>query len=381
MEDAHTIQMAMTKHQNHGFFGVYDGHNGDVCAHWSAKNLWNFIDGVEEFAEPAIQKACLEADKEFLTNDPESFVLAVLTPSSLDFSEACIDQPLIVCYSQHHRARGSAGGGSGCTAVFVLADVSSADGYDLTVANIGDSRALIGRNGQTVALTEDHKPTNQGEMKRIQAAGGFVQAARVDGQLALSRAMGDSQYKTNTSLPADEQKVIPVPDVTKEKLKPGDFLLICCDGIFESFTNEQAVKFVHDKLQTSQDLAMIMAQLLDAVLAAGSKDNMTAVLILAEDGTSYHKDEDEFLPGVFHEHRTNSSFADAYVADARRQGYTLDQAIALLDKNAASGYYKPTPIQSRGGFLFPFFAAAGGAVQDDDEDDEAPAKASGAGSE
>lgn len=350
MEDAHTIQMAMTKHESHGFFGVYDGHNGDVCAHWSAANLWKYIDGVEDLSEGGIQKACLEADKEFLTNDPES-------------------------------ARGSAGGGSGCTAVFVVADVNSADGYDLTISNIGDSRALLGRNGQTVALTEDHKPTNAGEMKRIQAAGGFVQAARVDGQLALSRAMGDSQYKTNLELPAEAQKVIPVPDVTKEKLKAGDFLLVCCDGIFESFTNEQAVKFVHEKLQTSDDLAMIMAQLLDAVLAAGSKDNMTAVLILPVDGTAYHKDEDEFLPGVFHEHRTNSSFADAYVADARRHGYTLDQAIALLDKNAASGYYKPTPIQSRGGFLFPFFAAAAGGVKDDDEDDQTapPATGDGAG--
>ena len=74
MEDAHTIQMAMTKHESHGFFGVYDGHNGDVCAHWSAANLWKYIDGVEDLSEGGIQKACLEADKEFLTNDPESFV-------------------------------------------------------------------------------------------------------------------------------------------------------------------------------------------------------------------------------------------------------------------------------------------------------------------
>lgn len=265
------------------------------------------------------------------------------------------------------------GGGSGCTAVFVIADTSSEDGYELTIANIGDSRALLGREGKTIELTEDHKPTNAGEMRRIQQAGGFVQAARVDGQLALSRAMGDSQYKQNTSLPADQQKVIPVPDITKEKLKKDDFLLICCDGIFESFTNSEAVDFVAKKLAEGQtDLAMIMAQLLDGVLAAGSKDNMTAILIQAVDGTGYRQEKDEFLPGVWHEHRTNATFADAYANDARKHGYTLEQAIELLDLNAQRGYYKPTPIQSRGaGFLFPFFqAAAAAGLKDDDDDDD-----------
>lgn len=263
------------------------------------------------------------------------------------------------------------GGGSGCTAVFVVADVNGVDGYDLTIANIGDSRALLGRGGKTVELTEDHKPTNVGEQKRIVAAGGFVQAARVDGQLALSRAMGDSQYKQNASLPADEQKVIAKPDITKEKLGKNDFLLICCDGIFESFSNSEAVEFVANQLKTSDDLAMIMAKLLDAVLAAGSKDNMTAVLILPVDGTSYHKEKDEFLPGVFHEHRANTTFAQAYTTDARKHGYTLEEAMELLELNASKGYYKPSPVQSRGNFLLPFFAAAAsGGLKDDDEGDD-----------
>lgn len=220
-----------------------------------------------------------------------------------------------------------------------------------------------------IELTEDHKPTNPQEMSRIIAAGGHVESARVDGQLALSRAMGDSQYKQTANLPADKQKVIAVPDITTAKLEPTDFLLICCDGIFESFTNEQAVKFVHKKLQETDDLAMIMAHLQDAVLAAGSKDNMTSMLILPVDGTAYHREEDEFLPGTFHEHANNSSFTEAYTKDAKAHGYTLEAALKLLADNAASGYYKPTPIQSRG-FLFPLFAAAAAGTRDDDDDDD-----------
>jgi len=56
-------------------------------------------------------------------------------------------------------------------------------------------------------MTKDHKPTNQGEMERIKNAGGTVEWGRVDGQLALSRALGDSPYKENATLPAEKQRV------------------------------------------------------------------------------------------------------------------------------------------------------------------------------
>lgn len=274
-----------------------------------------------------------------------------------------------------YRVRGAVGGGSGCTAVFVIVDTEGGAGtpYKLTIANVGDSRALLGRAGTTVALTEDHKPTNSEEKARIEAAGGFVQAARVDGQLALSRAMGDSQYKGNKDIPDDQQKVIAVPDVTNETLGPNDFLLICCDGIFESFTNEEAVSFVAEKLKThADDPAMIMALLLDAVLHAGSKDNMTAVLILPIDGTDYNREKDEFLPGSFHEHRSNASFTEAYARDARQHGdMSLEEAITLLDKNVASGYYKPTAMQSRGfNFMNLVASVSGGAGLKEDDDDD-----------
>lgn len=44
-------------------------------------------------------------------------------------------------------------------------------------------------------LSEDHKPDNAGEVKRIEKANHYVEDSRVDGNLALSRAFGDFQYK------------------------------------------------------------------------------------------------------------------------------------------------------------------------------------------
>jgi serine/threonine protein phosphatase PrpC len=65
----------------------------------------------------------------------------------------------------------------------------------------------MGTGGTTKPLSEDHKPTDEGEKNRIEAAGGTVSWKRVDGDLAVSRALGDFQYKTRPDLPAEQQKV------------------------------------------------------------------------------------------------------------------------------------------------------------------------------
>lgn len=80
-----------------------------------------------------------------------------------------------------------------------------------TVCNLGDSRCVIGHYSKpdAIPLTVDHKPTDEAEVKRIQEAGGHVTRRRVDGVLAVSRAIGDSTYKADASLPPEKQKVYP----------------------------------------------------------------------------------------------------------------------------------------------------------------------------
>ena len=51
-----------------------------------------------------------------------------------------------------------------------------------------------------VGMSIDHKPNNEGEQRRIEAAGGVVHMKRVDGDLAVSRAIGDFTYKQNKAL-------------------------------------------------------------------------------------------------------------------------------------------------------------------------------------
>lgn len=82
-------------------------------------------------------------------------------------------------------------------------------------------------------MSFDHKPQNEGEKARICAAGGFVDFGRVNGNLALSRAIGDFEFKKSADLPPEQQIVTAFPDVTVHELSDDDeFLVIACDGMF-----------------------------------------------------------------------------------------------------------------------------------------------------
>lgn len=70
-----------------------------------------------------------------------------------------------------------------------------------------------------------------GEKARITAAGGFVDFGRVNGNLALSRAIGDFEFKKSAELAPEQQIVTAFPDVTVHDISDDDeFLVVACDG-------------------------------------------------------------------------------------------------------------------------------------------------------
>jgi len=97
--------------------------------------------------------------------------------------------------------------------------------------NAGDSRTVLGIKGRAKPLSFDHKPQNEGEKARICAAGGFVDFGRVNGNLALSRAIGDFEFKKSADLPPEQQIVTAFPEVTIHELGEDDeFVVVACDG-------------------------------------------------------------------------------------------------------------------------------------------------------
>mmetsp|Transcript_3060 Transcript_3060/g.7139 ORF Transcript_3060/g.7139 Transcript_3060/m.7139 type:complete len:389 (+) Transcript_3060:258-1424(+) len=307
MEDALTTALKMsTKHPDRGFFGVYDGHGGARCSKYLETAMVNAIGNLDDpTKEDVIKKTCKAVDAEFLKREQE-------------------------------REDGS-------TAVFcIVTPQEGKDTFEIITANIGDSRALLIRaDGKVEPLTEDHKPNNEEEMDRITRAGGSVSSCRVDGQLALSRAIGDWNYKDNPDLRPEDQKVIPIPDITKVTASKGDTLLICCDGLFEQMSNEEVGGYVYKQLEETKyaDPAEVLKGLLDLSLEKGSKDNMSAMTVCFRDGTKYHKSGGEFVPGPFHQHKHNEKFKKAYLNDAKRHGFEEEKLMSVVPKPPSG--YKP----------------------------------------
>merc|ERR1719323_678535 len=79
-------------------------------------------------------------------------------------------------------------------------------------ANVGDSRALLCRDGRAIQLSLDHKPDREDEAERIEAAGGFVSFHRVLGRLAVSRAFGNEEYKA-PGWSEDKPLVVAEPEI------------------------------------------------------------------------------------------------------------------------------------------------------------------------
>jgi len=126
------------------------------------------------------------------------------------------------------------------------------DNYNkLFVANAGDSRCVLGRGGRAVPLSFDHKPENDEEKRRIHNAGSTITDGRVDGNLNLSRSLGDLKYKQNKRLTPEEQPITANPDVyLYDMTDEDDFIIMGCDGIWETKSNEQMVEYIYDKLRT-----------------------------------------------------------------------------------------------------------------------------------
>jgi len=138
----------------------------------------------------------------------------------------------------------------------------------LYVANAGDSRCLLASKKDIVSMSNDHKPDSDIEKTRIVKAGGFVLDGRMNSNLNLSRALGDLEYKKNPAIGVDEQLIIAVPDIKTYQINDKtDFILLGCDGVWETMSNSDIVDFIYDHLKKGTDLKIIVENLLDKLIA------------------------------------------------------------------------------------------------------------------
>ena len=89
----------------------------------------------------------------------------------------------------------------GCTSNVIYVNQTERKIY---VANAGDSRCTMCRGGKAVEMSLDHKPESQVEIDRITKAGSVITEGRVDGNLNLTRSLGDLKYKGRENLTPEE---------------------------------------------------------------------------------------------------------------------------------------------------------------------------------
>ncbi|KAM9718127.1 protein phosphatase Mn(2+)-dependent 1K-like [Menidia menidia] len=228
-------------HDNLLYFAVFDGHGGPHAADYCYTFMEKFIRGAleeDDDLEKVLKKAFLDADKALHTHlsyfNNDSFLRV------------------------------------GTTATVALLR----DGVELVVGSVGDSRAMLCRNGRATKLTTDHTPDRKDERKRIQGLGGFVTwnsvgQANVNGRLAMTRSIGDFHLKSSG--------VIAEPETKRLQIKHAEdaFLALTTDGI-NFLLSDQEICDVIKQCQDPTEAADVIAQ---QALQYGSEDNSTIVII------------------------------------------------------------------------------------------------------
>ncbi|CAH6419692.1 Protein phosphatase 2C [uncultured virus] len=123
----------------------------------------------------------------------------------------------------------------GATCSMVLIDDENNLVYQV---NLGDSRSFIFRDDSDhtiISSTNDHKPEDEEEHKRILAASGYVSWGRINGEIAVSRSFGDFDFKYTTQSSYDPVNgmISAVPDITVIPKQSGNMLILASDGLFE----------------------------------------------------------------------------------------------------------------------------------------------------
>ena len=214
-------------------FLLFDGHSGALVANFASVNFPTIL------------------SKHLKDSDPEK----ALRETFLETNKRIFEEEIR--------------GGSTGTAVLVLE-------HEAYVAHVGDSRAaIVHPDGKLERLTVDHRPDNEQEAAAVRSRGGFVfrmggGLSRVNGVLAITRALGDRDLKDVISAEPDVRK-LPADLLSKENPST---LIVACDGMWDVLTDE----YVSEVLNTTKDPQSAAQILRNRAYDSGSNDNITVMV-------------------------------------------------------------------------------------------------------
>ncbi|RDA94510.1 hypothetical protein CP533_2718 [Ophiocordyceps camponoti-saundersi (nom. inval.)] len=276
---------------DNGYFAIFDGHAGTFAADWCGKKLHIILeDIIRKYPNAAIPELL---DRTFTTVDAHleklplknsgcTAAIAVLrwedrVPCDRSVTGSAPVAPAAVAAAKEVTKSSDAEPSeqdAEAPAVSVPEGVhsklkaSASRQRVLYTANVGDARIILCRGGKALRLSYDHKGSDENEGKRISNAGGLILNNRVNGVLAVTRALGDAYLKALvTGHPYTTETVI--------QTDLDEFIIIACDGLWDVCSDQEAV----DLIRNVHDPTAASKLLVDHALSRFSTDNLSCMIV------------------------------------------------------------------------------------------------------
>ena len=301
MEDSHITDISQGENERFNIFGVFDGHGGKEVSTFVKHHFTKSFLSNKKIKNDHIKQVIIDTflNMDELMQESEGIKeLKLLSKKSQEeddifakkhgIVETQMDLYIKALLNKDENVALS----RGCTACVCVVDNKTKKMY---FANAGDSRVILCKNGKAFRMSIDHKPELELENNRIHKAEGWVNSyGRINGNLNLSRCLGDLEYKKNKKLKPQEQIITAYPDVIEEKMsKDNEFVIIGCDGIWDCIQDQEVCDIINKKLNTpgidpfKVNLSEILAEICDKVYAKSpfseisgiGYDNMTCLVI------------------------------------------------------------------------------------------------------
>lgn len=170
----------------------------------------------------------------------------------------------------------------------------------MLIANVGDSRAVLGKRGRAIELSKDHKPNCTSERLRIEKLGGVIYDGYLNGQLSVARALGDWHIKGSKG---SKSPLSSEPELEEIVLTEDDeYLILGCDGLWDVMSSQCAVTMVRRELMQHNDPTRSAKALVTEALQRNTCDNLTVVVVCFS-----HDPPPKIVASISHKRRSISA--------------------------------------------------------------------------
>ncbi|KAH9903541.1 PP2C-domain-containing protein [Xylariomycetidae sp. FL2044] len=363
-DDSDSPSQDMVETDN-GYFAIFDGHAGTFAADWCGKKLHLILEDhirrnpnvpIPELLDQTFTNVDAQLEKLPLKNSGCTAAIAVLrwedrVPSSNSATGSQTIGPAAAAASKGSdasKSKDSKSEDDGNTIAIPESTHTRLKGAAvrqrvLYTANVGDARIILCRSGKALRLSYDHKGSDENEGKRIANAGGLILNNRVNGVLAVTRALGDSYMK---------DLVTGHPYTTETVIQPevDEFMIIACDGLWDVCSDQEAVDHVRD----IQDPVAASKLLVDHALSRFSTDNLSCMIVRLDKAglleTQNNKENPIGVEGDLTAVTSKVSEADRIVSSTKQKIADGDTpAVGVSASNSGKGH-DPVPIDDAEAF-------------------------------